>query len=91
MCARSLSNVSFRSPREQDGEALSIRAGADMLSTSNPDVVEDEETETPIYEKYNALLHGSLRSKRYVCRQRRTSCVLFRCRIKLVKNVFWID
>lgn len=53
----------YRSPREQDGEALPIGAGADMLSTSNPDAVEDEETDTPIYEKYNALLHGSLRSK----------------------------
>lgn len=53
----------YRSPREQDGEVLPINPGADMLSTSNPDVVQDEETDTPIYEKYNALLHGSLRSK----------------------------
>ncbi|KAK8403735.1 hypothetical protein O3P69_000083 [Scylla paramamosain] len=53
----------YRSPREQDGEALPINPGVDMLSTSNPDVAQDEETDTPIYEKYNALLHGSLRSK----------------------------
>ncbi|MPC22149.1 Zygotic DNA replication licensing factor mcm3 [Portunus trituberculatus] len=53
----------YRSPREQDGEALPINPGPDMLSTNNPDVAQDEETDTPIYEKYNALLHGSLRSK----------------------------
>lgn len=38
--------------------------GVDMLSTHSPDEVQDEETETPVYEKYDALLHGSLRSKK---------------------------
>lgn len=35
---------------------------ADMLSTQNPDLV-DNEKETPIYEKYDALLHGASRKK----------------------------
>lgn len=53
-----------RSPREQDGEAMGIGAGQDMLSTTNPDADVQEEAETPIYEKYNALLHGNMRSKK---------------------------
>merc|ERR1711970_1296164 len=35
-----------------------------MLSTSNPNEIEDETEETSIYEKYDALLHGNLRSKK---------------------------
>lgn len=53
-----------RSPNEQDGDALPMGLGVDNLSTNNPNIVEDEETETPIYEKYDALLHGGLRKKR---------------------------
>lgn len=54
----------YRAAHEQEGEALPMGLGIDMLSTSNPTEVEDEESETPIYEKYDALLHGSLRSKK---------------------------
>lgn len=53
-----------RAAHEQDGEALPMGLGVDMLSTQNPDEAEDEGVDTPIYEKYDALLHGSLRSKK---------------------------
>lgn len=53
----------YRAAHEQEGEALPMGLGIDMLSTNNPNEVE-EETETPIYEKYDALLHGSLRNKK---------------------------
>lgn len=54
----------YRAAHEQEGEALPMGLGIDMLSTINPNEVEDEESETPIFEKYDALLHGSLRSKK---------------------------
>ncbi|XP_034944224.1 DNA replication licensing factor Mcm3 [Chelonus insularis] len=53
----------YRSPNEQDGEALPLNTNLDMLTTKNPDVVEAEESENPIYEKYDPLLHGQSRSK----------------------------
>lgn len=52
----------YRNPLEQDGEVLPMTSKADMLSTQNPDLVENEK-ETPIYEKYDALLHGGSRKK----------------------------
>ena len=56
----------YRAPHEQDGEALPMGLGVDLLSTDNPDsqVQDDDQGETPIYEKYDAMLHGSLRSKK---------------------------
>lgn len=36
-----------------------------MLATEDPDKEKkSEEEETPVYEKYDALLHGSARSKK---------------------------
>lgn len=37
---------------------MPILSSADFLSTRNPDVLDDD-VETPIYEKYDSLLHGS--------------------------------
>lgn len=54
----------YRNPSEQDGEALPFTSSLDVLSTKNPDAPEIEEKETSIYEKYDPLLHGSLRSKK---------------------------
>lgn len=56
----------YRNPSEQDGEALPFTSSLDVLSTKNPDAPEIEEKETSIYEKYDPLLHGSLRSKKLV-------------------------
>ena len=52
----------YRNPQEQDGQVLSIAADAEVLTTK--DLNEHaEEGETPIYEKYDALLHGNSRKK----------------------------
>lgn len=52
----------YRSPLEQDGEVLPMNANADMLSTNNPDETELDK-ESPMYEPYDALLHGGSRKK----------------------------
>uniref|UniRef100_A0A8D8MEC3 DNA replication licensing factor MCM3 n=1 Tax=Cacopsylla melanoneura TaxID=428564 RepID=A0A8D8MEC3_9HEMI len=51
----------YRNPREQDGTVLPLESSVDILSTNNPDQAE-EELRTPLYEKYNALLHGASRT-----------------------------
>lgn len=54
----------YRNPNEQDGEVLSIASEADVLTTKDLDAeANEEEEETPIYEKYDALLHGNSRKK----------------------------
>lgn len=55
----------YRNPGEQEGEALAMGLGVDRLSTEDPnsDTAQQEGEETPIYEKYDALLHGNLRAK----------------------------
>ncbi|KAI1289733.1 DNA replication licensing factor Mcm3 [Halotydeus destructor] len=49
----------YRSPNEQDGEPLPIVTSADFLTTKDLDNIEEDDQETPIYEKYNNLLHGN--------------------------------
>jgi len=56
----------YRSPLEQDGEALSLGSKLDMLTTKNPDDVATEETQSQVYQKYDPLLHGQSRSKKYI-------------------------
>merc|ERR1719264_240955 len=54
----------YRKPEEQDGQVLSIAADADVLTSKDlSDHANDDEGETPIYEKYDALLHGNSRKK----------------------------
>merc|ERR1712106_1227801 len=57
----------YRSPQEQDGQVLSVAADADVLTTRDLTQTgsggDGEEGETPIYEKYDALLHGNSRKK----------------------------
>jgi hypothetical protein len=53
----------YRASCEQDGDPLPLAMNIDLLSTNNPDENDAEQQETPIYEKYDALLHGSSRSK----------------------------
>ena len=53
----------YRRPDEQDGQVLSIAADADTLTTKDLSDHADDEGETPIYEKYDALLHGNSRKK----------------------------
>lgn len=59
----------FRAGNEQDGEALPMGLGVELLSTDDPNSQNHQEEnaeETPIYEKYDALLHGSTRDKECV-------------------------
>ncbi|KAG8272751.1 MCM DNA helicase complex subunit [Homalodisca vitripennis] len=51
-----------RNPGEQDGEVLPMGSTVDLLSTQGTDV-SSEEMVTPIWEKYDPLLHGNSRSK----------------------------
>jgi len=53
----------YRKPEEQDGQVLSIAADAEVLTTRDLSEHADDEGETPIYEKYDALLHGNSRKK----------------------------
>ncbi len=53
----------YRNPQEQDGQVLSIAADAEVLTTKDLNEHTEEEGETPIYEKYDALLHGNSRKK----------------------------
>jgi phosphoenolpyruvate synthase/pyruvate phosphate dikinase len=56
----------FRSPKEREGEVLPLGLGAQALSTLAEDANENDDPDDQIYEKYNALLHGSNKSKSYV-------------------------
>jgi len=54
----------YRAANEQEGEALPMGLGVDLLSTEDPSADEaSAQADTPVYEKYDALLHGSTRSK----------------------------
>lgn len=57
----------YRKPGEQEGEALPFGVTTETLATQDPDR-EDEETDTPIFEKHDAMLHGQRkdRKERYV-------------------------
>ncbi|KAJ9598261.1 hypothetical protein L9F63_011082, partial [Diploptera punctata] len=54
----------YRNPGEQDGEALPMGSSVDILSTQMPDQEEGTSENTPIFEKYDSLLHGSTRSRK---------------------------
>ncbi|XP_051952056.1 zygotic DNA replication licensing factor mcm3-like [Xyrauchen texanus] len=49
----------YRDPREQDGAALALGGAVEALATEDPDAIQEEEEELQVYEKHNALLHGS--------------------------------
>ncbi|KAF6038724.1 MCM3 [Bugula neritina] len=53
----------YRNPGEQEGSVLSMGNIGTMLSTKDLDEAQDEYAEVPIYEEYNALLHGASRKK----------------------------
>ncbi|CAH1772733.1 unnamed protein product [Owenia fusiformis] len=55
----------YRGAGEQDGEVLPMGSSVDLLTTANmEDEEENEDVETPIYEKFDNLLHGATRSKK---------------------------
>jgi len=53
----------YRNPREQDGQVLMTDADAEVLSTRDVNEGNEEDGDTPVYEKYDALLHGNSRKK----------------------------
>ncbi|XP_017886777.1 DNA replication licensing factor Mcm3 isoform X2 [Ceratina calcarata] len=53
----------YRSATEQDGDALPLNTKLDMLTTKNPDQILAEGADTQVYQKYDPLLHGLLRSR----------------------------
>merc|ERR1712013_574756 len=53
----------FKTPKESDGQVLETQAEADVLSTRDLADSTTEDEETPMYEKYDALLHGNSRKK----------------------------
>merc|ERR1719370_473315 len=53
----------YRKPEEQEGQVLSIAADAEVLTTRDLADNADDDGDTPIYEKYDALLHGNSRKK----------------------------
>lgn len=48
----------YRDPKEQDGEALPMGSGVDILSTRNLEIDENDPSKTRIFDKYDPLLHG---------------------------------
>lgn len=48
----------YRDPKEQDGEALPMGSGVDILSTRNLEIDENDPSKTRMFEKYEPLLHG---------------------------------
>ncbi|KAK7091922.1 zygotic DNA replication licensing factor mcm3-like [Littorina saxatilis] len=53
----------YRGSGEQDGDVLPMGSNSTVLATQDPDVEEREQTETPVYEKYDHMLHGNSRKK----------------------------
>ncbi|GFO12882.1 DNA helicase [Plakobranchus ocellatus] len=49
----------FRAAGEQDGDVLPMGSSAFMLATQDPDAENEENLETPVYEKRDTFLHGS--------------------------------
>ncbi|XP_064596970.1 zygotic DNA replication licensing factor mcm3-like [Liolophura sinensis] len=54
----------YRASGEQDGDALPFGSSVDLLATKDPNASQEEEEDTPIYEKYDHLLHGGSRTKK---------------------------
>ena len=48
----------FRETGQLDGEAMPFGSSVDVLATFDPEKEEEDEEETPVWEKYNACLHG---------------------------------
>merc|ERR1711970_1370247 len=48
----------FREAGQVDGEAMAFGSSVDVLATFDPEKEEEDDEETPVWEKYNACLHG---------------------------------
>ncbi|XP_029634738.1 DNA replication licensing factor MCM3 [Octopus sinensis] len=52
----------YRSPGEQDGDALPMGSSVDLLATKDPEA-EEKDAETPIYQKFDNILYSNKKSK----------------------------
>ncbi|XP_076457176.1 zygotic DNA replication licensing factor mcm3-like [Babylonia areolata] len=73
----------YRAAGEQDGDVLAMGSNSSVLATQDPDTEEREQTETPIYEKYDHMLHGASRKKS----DRIVSMQFMRKYIHVAKNI----
>ncbi|KAM5256721.1 DNA replication licensing factor MCM3 isoform 3-T3 [Ctenodactylus gundi] len=53
----------YRAPGEQDGDAMPLGSAVDILATDDPNVSQDDQQDTQIYEKHDNLLHGTKKKK----------------------------
>lgn len=53
----------YRKPGEQEGEALPFGVTTETLATHDPEV-EEQEKDTPMFEKYDAMLHGPRKERK---------------------------
>ncbi|EPQ19556.1 DNA replication licensing factor MCM3 [Myotis brandtii] len=53
----------YRTPGEQDGDAMPLGSAVEMLATDDPNFSQDDQQDTQIYEKHDNLLHGHRKKK----------------------------
>ncbi|XP_036074666.1 DNA replication licensing factor MCM3 isoform X2 [Rousettus aegyptiacus] len=53
----------YRTPGEQDGDAMPLGSAVDILATDDPNLNQEDQQDTQIYEKHDNLLHGSKKKK----------------------------
>uniref|UniRef100_A0A667GNB2 DNA replication licensing factor MCM3 n=1 Tax=Lynx canadensis TaxID=61383 RepID=A0A667GNB2_LYNCA len=53
----------YRAPGEQDGDAMPLGSAVDILATDDPNLNQEDQQDTQIYEKHDNLLHGTKKKK----------------------------
>ncbi|XP_053457896.1 DNA replication licensing factor MCM3 isoform X2 [Nycticebus coucang] len=53
----------YRTPGEQDGDAMPLGSAVDILATDDPNFNQEDQQDTQIYEKHDNLLHGTKKKK----------------------------
>ncbi|XP_071804453.1 DNA replication licensing factor MCM3-like [Asterias amurensis] len=59
----------YRTPGEQDGDALPLGSSVDFLATRDPLIEEKDDVELAIYDKHDNLLHGNRKREKFVSRE----------------------
>lgn len=53
----------YRTPGEQDGDAMPLGSAVDILATDDPNFSQEDHQDTQVYEKHDSLLHGNRKKK----------------------------
>lgn len=53
----------YRTPGEQDGDAMPLGSAVDILATDDPNFSHEDHQDTQVYEKHDNLLHGHRKKK----------------------------